>query len=90
MIIMRLGIVALISFIFWNSFWKMSAYSFWRLYRRMWISEMWMICEIVAFVCFITISALALFGGSKMTSSSGWASASASPSPISESLFLRK
>ena len=82
MIIMRLGIVDLISFIFWNSFWKMSAYSFWRLYNLIWMSEIWTIWEIVSFVCLIMISALALFGGNKTTS--------ASTSSIIESLFFKK
>jgi len=89
MIIMMLGIWALISFIFWNSFWKISAYSFWRLYKRMWMSEMCIIWEIVLFVCLIIISAIALFGGNEIISL-GSDSDSSFTSPISESLFLRK
>ena len=64
MIIMRLGISVFISFIFWNSFWNISVYSFWRLYNLMWMSEMWIIWDIVAFVCLIIISVIVFFGAS--------------------------
>jgi len=50
---------------------------------------MWTIWEIVSFVCLIMISALALFGGNKTTSSCS-DSSSVWDSPIIESLFFKK